>query len=191
MKIAMLNTSSDECSAMELHDRLSSHERIQLVDVRKRQDFDAGHIQGAMSIRLADLPSRAPDLYLAGPTVVISESGSDSLSAEQILRERGLVNVRRLLGGMMIWRQAGFPLEIAKKSSWSVDHQARFAGASLILTLLVLSFLWPILMSVALLLTVAVAGAAAFNRCLLVPLLARLPWNRSWAAITPRPSTVR
>jgi rhodanese-related sulfurtransferase/predicted transcriptional regulator len=88
-----------------------------IVDVRPEREFQAGHIQGAYSIPLADLPARlnANDrdqevvLYCRGPYSTLSDN------AAAILQDEGFV-VRRLELGFPEWRMRGLPIEVGPES---------------------------------------------------------------------------
>jgi ArsR family transcriptional regulator len=85
---------------------------VTLLDVRPSDEFDAGHIPGAVNIpldelekRLGDLPKRRPIVaYCRGPYCVLS------FEAVAALRARGF-KVRRLAEGFPEWWAAGRPIE--------------------------------------------------------------------------------
>ena len=103
----------EQLSAEELERRLAS-DQVVLLDVRPEPEFRAGHIAGARSAPLPDLPSLLPELprrreivaYCRGPYCVYADD------AVRLLRERGL-KARRLDVGFPEWRRAGLPIEIA------------------------------------------------------------------------------
>jgi rhodanese-related sulfurtransferase len=95
----------------------SEHGDVVVVDVRPAEEYEAGHIAGALSVPLADLAVRISDLP-AGSTVVAYCRGPYCvLSAEAVrqLRSAGL-NAQRLEAGVDEWRQAGRPIEIGAAS---------------------------------------------------------------------------
>jgi rhodanese-related sulfurtransferase len=87
---------------------------VVLLDVRPESEYRAGHIAGARSAPLDELPSLLPKLprrreivaYCRGPYCVYADD------AVRLLRERGL-NARRLDVGFPEWRRAGRPVEMA------------------------------------------------------------------------------
>jgi rhodanese-related sulfurtransferase len=95
----------------ELVERLSRGDVV-LVDVRPREEFDAGHIGGARSIpiddfeqRLAELPAdREIVAYCRGPFCAYAHS------AVRVLRAAGR-DAKRLDVGWPEWRLAGLPSE--------------------------------------------------------------------------------
>lgn len=107
-------TSRDELepvSREELIDRARAGTVI-VLDVRPPEEFRAGHIPGAKSLPLAELPDRLAELppdaevvaYCRGPYCVMA------LDAVRLLRARGR-KARRLVEGFPEWRAAGLPVE--------------------------------------------------------------------------------
>ena len=103
----------EQLSAEELERRLA-RDQVVLLDVRPESEYRAGHIAGARSAPLPELPSLLSKLprrreivaYCRGPYCVYADD------AVRLLRERGL-KARRLDVGFPEWRRAGLPVEIA------------------------------------------------------------------------------
>jgi rhodanese-related sulfurtransferase/DNA-binding HxlR family transcriptional regulator len=101
----------EQLSAEELARRLA-RDQVVLLDVRPEPEYRAGHIAGARSAPLAELPSLLPKLprrreivaYCRGPYCVYADD------AVRLLRERGL-KARRLDVGFPEWRRTGLPIE--------------------------------------------------------------------------------
>ena len=82
-----------------------------VLDVRPREEYEAGHIPGAISIPLADLKGRMASLprgaeivaYCRGPYCVLAPQALD------LLRREGF-RARRLEDGFPEWRRAGLPI---------------------------------------------------------------------------------
>jgi rhodanese-related sulfurtransferase/DNA-binding transcriptional ArsR family regulator len=100
-------------SSAELTRRLDDRRTV-VIDVRPREEYDAGHIPGALSIPLGDLRARIAELpvsseivaYCRGPYCVLAPQ------AIELLRGAGL-RARRLADGLPEWRLAGLPVEVA------------------------------------------------------------------------------
>ena len=103
----------EQLSADELARRLA-RDQVVLLDVRPEPEYRAGHIAGARSAPLAELPSLLAVLprrrqivaYCRGPYCVYADD------AVRLLRARGL-KARRLEVGFPEWRRAGLPVETA------------------------------------------------------------------------------
>ena len=86
--------------------------RVTVIDVRPREEYDASHIPGALSIpvselkrRLIELPKRRETIaYCRGPYCVYA------LEAVALLRKKGF-RARRVEDGVPEWRAAGYPVE--------------------------------------------------------------------------------
>jgi rhodanese-related sulfurtransferase len=90
--------------------RISGSEARQLVangaillDVRSPMEFAGGHIDGARSIPIQDLPRRIDELgNKTGAIVVYCQSGGRSAVAKRLLERDGFTNVHDL-GGIGQW----------------------------------------------------------------------------------------
>ncbi len=84
----------------------------QLVDVRTETEFRRGHLRGAVNVPISALPSRLATLGLERdrPVVAICLTAHRSIPAVRLLRRAGF-DAAQLAGGMLAWREAGFPEE--------------------------------------------------------------------------------
>jgi sulfur-carrier protein adenylyltransferase/sulfurtransferase len=84
------------------------------VDVRERDEWDEGHIPGAIHVTRGFLESRAdkavPDQ--SRRVVVYCASGARSAFAAKTLEELGYDDVVSLAGGFTDWKRNGFPTEL-------------------------------------------------------------------------------
>ena len=95
----------------ELIRRVRDGEAV-VLDVRPREEYEAGHIPGALSAPIAGLKDLVGELprdrqivaYCRGPYCVMS------IDAVRLLRERGFDAVR-LEDGVPDWRQRGYEVE--------------------------------------------------------------------------------
>jgi rhodanese-related sulfurtransferase len=89
-------------------------EDVQLIDVRTAEEFQAGHINGALNY---DYLSGEVDLLISEldkskPVYVYCRSGKRSASSAEILIDAGFKKVIDLKGGFMSWTQAGMPVNV-------------------------------------------------------------------------------
>ena len=104
--------SMEAVSKADLLERVAQGTAIAL-DVRPADEFDVGHLKGAINIPLADLEKHLAELppnkeiiaYCRGPYCVMS------YEAVTTLREKGYT-VSRLDGGYPDWKAAGLPVTI-------------------------------------------------------------------------------
>jgi rhodanese-related sulfurtransferase len=99
-----------EVPARELRAMLDTGEPPQLLDVRTRAEFEAGHIEGAISVPLGQLQDQLDALPLDRnrPVVAICLTAHRSIPAVRMLSRRGY-RVAHLRGGMLAWRRARLP----------------------------------------------------------------------------------
>jgi rhodanese-related sulfurtransferase len=98
--------------AAELRRRLTAGDELVVVDVRPYEEYEAGHIAGAVSIPLDELSDRIDELpedaevvaYCRGPYCVLAPEAVDRL-------QRAGRSARRLEVGLPEWRLAGLPTE--------------------------------------------------------------------------------
>ena len=94
-----------------------------LVDVREREEWDEGHIPGAVHVPRGNLESRienaVPDK--SRQVVVYCASGNRSAFAAKTLEELGYEHVVSLAGGFTDWKRNGNPVEISE----SLDEAKR------------------------------------------------------------------
>jgi sulfur-carrier protein adenylyltransferase/sulfurtransferase len=106
--------------------------RPAIVDVREKQETDAGVLPGAkqvprgfLELRIEEVvPDRNADvvLYCAG--------GTRSLLAAKTLQEMGYTKVRSMSGGFSAWKDAGLPVDVPVKLTES--QRARYSRHLLI-----------------------------------------------------------
>lgn len=83
----------------------SDFEKQIFLDVRSQEEWEQGHISGALHIPLGQLPKRLNEIPHDIRTVVYCASGSRSAIAASILQAAGLKEVVNLSGGYHKWKQ--------------------------------------------------------------------------------------
>jgi hydroxyacylglutathione hydrolase len=97
-------------TARELRQHLEQERDLVVLDVRQPQEWMSGHIDRARHITGAQLLERAGELPADRPIAVVCSSGYRSSVAASVLARRGHTRVVNVLGGMMAWTRAGFPV---------------------------------------------------------------------------------
>jgi len=77
-----------------------------LLDVRQPEEFNQGHIEGAVLMPLSSLPDSYKRIPKGVKLVVYCRSGHRSAQAVSFLRDRGYVKAVSLSGGYMAWSGA-------------------------------------------------------------------------------------
>lgn len=83
-----------------------------VIDVRTAQEYQDGHVPGAINIPLDQVPNRMHDFdtWNTGEIYLICESGGRSARAATLLSAQGFKTVN-IEGGTYAWRNAGYPTE--------------------------------------------------------------------------------
>jgi molybdopterin/thiamine biosynthesis adenylyltransferase/rhodanese-related sulfurtransferase len=102
------------------------------LDVREQDEWDEGHIPGAVHVPRGHLESRverlAPDH--TSPVVVYCASGNRSAFAAKTLGELGYENAASLVGGFTDWKRNGF--EVVLPKSLAPAQRSRYSRHLLI-----------------------------------------------------------
>lgn len=98
----------------ELHDLLQGGNGIRVLDVREADEWDEGHVEGAVSMSFKVLEEHLGDLddLDIGPgdrVAVMCAGGVRSSTACSILQRRGYTDVHNTTGGMGAWKDAELP----------------------------------------------------------------------------------
>lgn len=80
-----------------------------ILDVREHDEWEAGHVAGALHVPLAELPARLVELDPEEDLHVICRSGGRSQRAAEWLEGNGYTAVN-VSGGMGAWLEAGKPM---------------------------------------------------------------------------------
>jgi hydroxyacylglutathione hydrolase len=84
---------------------------VTVVDVRRRSEYDEGHVSGALHIPLGDVGARISEIPADRPVVLHCEGGTRSSIAASVMRALGRHDVANLQGGFTAWKKAGLPAE--------------------------------------------------------------------------------
>jgi glyoxylase-like metal-dependent hydrolase (beta-lactamase superfamily II)/rhodanese-related sulfurtransferase len=102
-----------QISVVDLEARLQSGE-LQVLDVRRAPEWEAGHIENATWWPLDNFNVSAPEMDRNLPIAVHCKSGYRSVIAGSLLQRAGFKNVVNVIGGFDAWQQAKLPTVSAK-----------------------------------------------------------------------------
>jgi molybdopterin/thiamine biosynthesis adenylyltransferase/rhodanese-related sulfurtransferase len=129
--LAQVKTEVDEVDAVHARELLESGDPV-IVDVREQDEWDEGHIPGAIHIPRGNLESRieaaAPDR--GRPLLVYCAAGNRSAFAAKTLDELGYGGVVSLAGGFTDWKRNGFAVELS--AGLDAPRRARYSRHLLI-----------------------------------------------------------
>ena len=102
--------SLEKISASELLARLERNE-VTLLDVRPTEEYQAGHLPGALSVPINELPDRLAEIPQDRPVIAYCRGPFCILAVEAVetLRQRGF-SAQRMESGVPEWRLAGYPI---------------------------------------------------------------------------------
>jgi len=83
---------------------------VQVVDVREPAEYFAGHVPGAASIPMGQLPDRFTDIDRSKPVFVICQAGGRSSAMTEVLLHHGF-DAHSVTGGTAAWTDSGRPVD--------------------------------------------------------------------------------
>ena len=102
-----------EISVGDLGDRLRNS-GLQVLDVRREPEWEAGHIEGASWWPLDNFKVAPPEIDRTVPIAVHCKGGYRSMIACSLLQRAGFQNVINVVGGFDAWQQAKLPVATEK-----------------------------------------------------------------------------
>lgn len=94
----------------DLKERLEAGDGPLVLDVRSDDEWEGGHIEGAVHVHGGLLQDRLDDVPADGRGIaVVCGSGYRSTVAASVLKRAGYDDVRNVPGGMEAWDRNGFP----------------------------------------------------------------------------------
>ena len=76
---------------------------VRVVDVRETDEYQSGHVPGAIHVALSSVPEHLSEFQLDVPVYVVCRSGGRSMQACEFLHDAGITNVVNVAGGTMGW----------------------------------------------------------------------------------------
>ena len=97
----------------ELHERWAAdRDAIQVLDVRERGEWEAGHVPGSIHVPYHDLGAVPDGLDWNRPVAVICASGQRAAVGASLLQRHGMRDVVQVVdGGVPLWSRRGWPIE--------------------------------------------------------------------------------
>lgn len=102
-----------QIDSKEANTMLQKNPKLIVLDVRTAQEFNAGHIKGAVNIdvRQADAFSKIDKLDRNATYIVHCRTFHRSTAAVNHMRDSGFKNVYQMMDGWSGWSQNGLPAE--------------------------------------------------------------------------------
>jgi len=106
-----------EVTVDEVKNRVERGEKWALLDVREREEYREGHLDGALSLPRGFLEMRVEETVpdKSAPVIAYCAGGVRSLIAARTLKEMGYENVVSMSGGYTAWKNAGYKWVAARQ----------------------------------------------------------------------------
>jgi len=116
-----------EWSPDEVRSRTSNGKGYTLLDVREKDEFRDGHLDGALSLPRGFLEIRVEEAIpdKSTPIIAYCAGGTRSLLAAKQMREMGYTDVVSMSGGYNGWKNAGFPF--TQDRQFSAEQLGRYS----------------------------------------------------------------
>lgn len=96
----------------QLQSRVQS-DKLRVLDVRRKPEWDAGHIENATWWPLDNFKVSAPEIDRDVPLAVHCKSGYRSMIASSLLERAGFHHILNVVGGFDAWQEAKLPIVTA------------------------------------------------------------------------------
>jgi hydroxyacylglutathione hydrolase len=106
LPVAKLNLAT----VQDLNRMLSSKQDVFVLDVRRENEWNEGHIEGSTRIYLGRLEKETGKLPRNKPILVICKTGNRSSFGGSVLLREGFDPIYNVLGGIDAWKKAAYPL---------------------------------------------------------------------------------
>jgi rhodanese-related sulfurtransferase len=87
---------------------------VQVLDVRREPEWDAGHIAEATWWPLDNFKVSPPEMDHDAPIAVHCKGGYRSMIASSLLQRAGFKHIINIIGGFDAWQQANLPAVSSK-----------------------------------------------------------------------------
>jgi len=130
--LAQVKDEIDEVSSPDVHGRLDETDRPLLLDVREQDEWQEGHLPGAVHVPRGNLESRVETLIpdKSREIIVYCAAGSRSAFAAKSLAELGYDDVASMAGGFADWKRNGFDFQTPR--ALTTEQRARYSRHILI-----------------------------------------------------------
>ncbi len=96
------------------HDLVQKKPKIKLIDVRRPEEYDEGHIEHAQLLPVQELSQERIDalgVKKNDEVLLYCRSGGRSGKALEQFLQLGYTNVKHLAGGMLAWQEKKLPVK--------------------------------------------------------------------------------
>lgn len=87
---------------------IESRPNLIILDVRTQEEYDDGHIEGALLIPVSELEDRLDEISKNSEILVYCRTGNRSSNAVNILTKNGFTKIFHMVDGITAWIKAGY-----------------------------------------------------------------------------------
>jgi rhodanese-related sulfurtransferase len=103
---------ADNVERIDVEDLHARGDEVQILDVREKSEWDAGHIPGSVHVPYHDIRGIPDGLDGNRPIAAICSSGQRATVAASLLKRNGAEDVLHVVeGGVGTWAREGWPIE--------------------------------------------------------------------------------
>lgn len=168
-----------EITCQELNNLLQDSKVI-IVDVRETSEHQEESIPGSVLLPLSQFDcDKIKNLTSTGQKLVLHcRSGKRSEQAANKLLQAGFPEATHLAGGILGWKEAGYPVEKKVDAPISLFRQIQIVAGSLVFLGTILgAFVNPLFLILSGFVGAGLMVAGITNTCALGMLLSKLPYN--------------
>jgi sulfur-carrier protein adenylyltransferase/sulfurtransferase len=116
-----------EVSVEDVRGRVTKKDGTAVLDVREKDEYRDGHLDGAISLPRGFLEMRVEETVPDKQTPIIAycAGGTRSLIAARTLKEMGYANVVSMTGGFSAWKNSGMPF--VQDHQFSAEQLSRYS----------------------------------------------------------------
>ncbi|MEO0967142.1 MAG: rhodanese-like domain-containing protein [Cyanobacteria bacterium J06639_18] len=158
---------------------LIEQQTVTLIDVREPSEYAGENIPGAILVSLSTFDLGKVPQEEDTQLVLYCRSGNRSTMAAQKLFDGGFAQVTHLDGGIVAWKEAGYPTKINRNAPISLMRQVQIVAGFLVFAGTLLgAFVSPWFLLLSGFVGAGLMFAGITNTCALGMLLAKLPYNQ-------------
>ncbi len=108
----IIKTNCTNISAVEAMHIMNTFQNVIILDVRKYEEYESGHLTGSLSVPFSKLKESVDRINKDMTIIVYSYDGEIGALACEELKKSGFRSLYNLSDGVMGWRDAGYPLVV-------------------------------------------------------------------------------
>ncbi|MBD3671755.1 MAG: rhodanese-like domain-containing protein [Gammaproteobacteria bacterium] len=159
-----------------------------IIDVRERDEYDAGHVEGSINVPLSSFSSVAPNVLKQlrdKDVTIMCYSGKRAENAYNMAQGFGYsqaVDYKVYPGGVKAWIEEGKPVVTSEKPKMSLMRQTQLSMGALVVVFSAMSlFVDPNFGILAAGMGIGMMFAGLTGNCAMANAVSKMPWNKAKA----------